>query len=52
MDAVELDTIFVEGKEMVDQLSSWAAPRKVGTPLLNMPAFSSIRPEPFGVHAF
>jgi hypothetical protein len=37
VEGVELETIFIEGKEMLESIDAWASPRKVGTPILNLP---------------
>ncbi|GGY50559.1 aldehyde dehydrogenase family protein [Parvularcula lutaonensis] len=45
----EVDYVTKECQLAAKKCESWARPRKVGTPLSNMPAKSMIVPEPFGV---
>eukprot|EP00039_Didymoeca_costata_P018799 m.335035 g.335035 ORF g.335035 m.335035 type:complete len:497 (+) comp17495_c0_seq1:28-1518(+) len=46
---VELDTVKVELKEMINHIDEWTKPESKSTPLLNLPAKSFIQYQPFGV---
>lgn len=47
--ATEISMVYEELKYLMNNLSRWAKPKKVKTPITQFPASSYIHPEPYGV---
>ena len=45
---VELQSVLIEVKNAIANVASWMKPAAASTPLINLPASSSVQPQPFG----